>query len=103
MLMCALQLPFSSTLHVIGYYDGEGLGVSSILEYVQPKVKILLNKLQFGHSGTTDFRRWEEDFACVEFTNISLFNEQLWMVVQYGFCDIIYNDTSSRAFLCCPY
>jgi hypothetical protein len=33
-----------------------------MLEYVQPKLKILLNKLQFGHSGTTDLQRWEEDF-----------------------------------------
>jgi hypothetical protein len=62
MLICAIQLPFFSILHVIGCYGGEGQGVSNILEYVQPKLKILLKKLQFGQYGTTDLRRWEEDF-----------------------------------------
>ncbi|XP_069698819.1 anoctamin-4-like [Periplaneta americana] len=58
---------------------------SNILEFAQPQLVILWNRLRFGHFNTEILPAWEKDFALVEFTSTSLFGEQLEMVVQYGF------------------
>ncbi|KAJ9577168.1 hypothetical protein L9F63_006290, partial [Diploptera punctata] len=55
------------------------------LQYMQPKLDYYWSKFRTGTLGKSDFPRWEADYYLSEFTNTTLFKEQLDMVIQYGF------------------
>ncbi|XP_076035437.1 anoctamin-5-like [Oratosquilla oratoria] len=59
---------------------------SNVVEILLPILRVWWNK-KTGHDNqmSESYTRWEQDYDLQEFTRLSLFNEYLEMVIQYGF------------------
>ncbi|CAL4063553.1 unnamed protein product, partial [Meganyctiphanes norvegica] len=59
---------------------------SNVAELLWPIIRVKWNKF-FGHRNelSESYTRWEQDYDLAPYTRLSLFNEYLEMVIQYGF------------------
>lgn len=76
---CTYELAIQMAVILIAKQLGFGL-----IEFILPKISVYFKKKSLP-GAVKDFNRWEQDYILDPITDLTLFNEYLEMVIQYGF------------------